>query len=154
MATKEEFIDRLNTALSWELAGLIQYMQHSVMVTGALRESMYEFFHEGSEEARDHAELAGNRIAALGAIPTVEPARIRQATDVEGMLEAALALEVDALAAWEDALAASDAVAPGYQFWLEEQIAEEQEHVDDLRKMTNKVSFADSDVAGGDQKSG
>jgi bacterioferritin (cytochrome b1) len=154
MATKEEFIETLNTALSWELAGIIQYMQHSVMVTGPLREPMFEFFHEGSEEARDHAELAGNRIAALGAIPTVEPARIRQATDVEGMLEAALALEEDALAAWEDALAASDAVAPGYQFWLEEQIAEEQEHVDDLRKMTRKVSYADSDVADGQQKSG
>ncbi|QDG50336.1 ferritin [Persicimonas caeni] len=154
MATKEEFIDRLNDALSWELAGIIQYMQHSVMVTGPLRESLADFFSDGSEEARDHAEDAGKRIAALGAVPTVEPAKIRQATDVEGMLEAALALEEDALAAWEDALEASDAVAPGYGFWIEEQIAEEQEHVDELRKMTNKVSFSDADVSGGAENAG
>ncbi len=154
MSTKEEFIDRLNNALSWELAGIIQYMQHSVMVTGPLRESLSEFFHEGSEEARDHAELVGNRIAALGGVPSVEPAKIRQATDVDGMLEAALALEVDALAAWEAAHAAADAVAPGYLFWIEEHVAEEQEHVDELRKMTKAVSFADQDISGGQSQSG
>ncbi len=151
MANKEEFIDRLNDALSWELAGIIQYMQHSVMVTGPLRESYSDFFHEGSEEARDHAEDAGNRIAALGGVPTVEPAKIRQAANLDGMIEAALALEEDALAAWEAALEASDAVAPGYRFWIEEQIAEEQEHVDELRKMAKKVSFADADVGGESQ---
>ena len=154
MATKEEFIDRLNDALSWELAGIIQYMQHSVMVTGPLRESLAGFFHEGSEEARDHAEAVGERIASLGAVPTVEPAKIRQATDVDGMLEAALALEEDALAAWEAAHAAADAVAPGYLFWIEEHIAEEQDHVDGLRRMTKKVSFADADVSGGQSQSG
>lgn len=154
MATKEEFIARLNDALAWELAGIIQYMQHSVMVTGPMREVHAGFFNEGSEEARDHAEAAGNRIAALGGVPTVEPAKIRQAANLEGMLEAALALEEDALAAWEAALAACDSVAPGYGFWIEEQIAEEQEHVDELRKMTRKVSFADSDVGGGASQSG
>lgn len=153
-ATKEDFIERLNTALSWELAGVIQYMQHSVMVTGPLRESLKEFFSEGSEEARDHAEIVGNRIAALGGIPSVEPAQIRQATTVEGMLEAALALEKDALTAWENAHAAADAVAPGYLFWIEEHIAEEQEHVDELRKMTNEVSYSDQDVSGGSEETG
>ncbi len=151
MATKEEFIDALNEALSWELAGIIQYMQHAVMVTGPLRESLMEFFHDGSEEARDHAEAVGERIAALGGIPSVEPARIRQAADVDGMLEAALALEQDALATWEAAHALSDAVAPGYKFWLEEHIAEEQEHVDGLRKMTRQVTFSQSDLSGARQ---
>lgn len=154
MSTKEEFIDRLNDALSWELAGIIQYMQHGVMVTGPLRETLSEFFHEGSEEARDHAELVGERIAALGGVPTVEPAKIRQVADAEGMLEAALALEEDALEAWERAHAAADAVAPGYLFWIEEHIAEEQEHVDGLRKMTEKVSYADADLSGGASQSG
>lgn len=154
MATKEQFIDRLNDALSWELAGIIQYMQHSVMITGPLRESLMEFFHDGSEEARDHAEAVGERIAALGGVPSVEPARIRQAADVDGMLEAALALEEDALAAWEAAWEAADAVAPGYKFWIEEHIAEEQDHVDGLRKMTKKVSFSQDDLSGGARQSG
>jgi bacterioferritin len=152
---KEEFIDRLNDALSWELAGIIQYMQHGVMMTGPLRETLADFFQDGSKEARDHAEIVGDRIAALGGVPTVEPARIRQAATPEAMLEAALALEEDALKAWEAAHAAGDGVvAPGYVYWLEEHIAEEQEHVDGLRKMTNKVSFSAADVSGGAKKSG
>lgn len=153
-ATKEEFIKRLNTALSWELAGVIQYMQHGVMLTGPLRESLNGFFQEGSKEARDHAEIVGDRIAALGGVPSVEPARIRQAATPEAMLEAALALEEDALAAWTAARDAADAVAPGYLYWLEEHIAEEQEHVDGLRKMTGKVSFSAADVKGEARKSG
>lgn len=151
--TKEEFIARLNDALSWELAGVIQYMQHGVMMTGPMRETLAKFFREGSKEARDHAEILGERIAALGGVPSVEPARIRQAATPEAMLEAALALEEDALAAWTAAHAVADAVAPGYLFWIEEHIAEEQEHVDGLRKMTNKVSFSVADGADSAKKS-
>lgn len=153
-ANKEEFISRLNTALSWELAGVIQYMQHGVMLTGPLRETLDEFFQDGSREARDHAEIVGNRIAALGGVPSVEPARIRQAATPEAMLEAALALEEDALEAWQACRDAADAVAPGYLYWLEEHIAEEQDHVDGLRKMTGKVSFSAADMKGDAKKSG
>lgn len=140
---KDEFIERLNKAMAWELAGCIQYMQHAVLVTGPHREALRGFFHEGSEEARDHAEVVAERIAALGGVPTVEPEKVRQATDVQGMLEAALALEEDALAAWEHAYEiAEEGSNLGTVFWIEEHIAEEQEHVDGLRKMTGKVSYA------------
>ncbi|MGM0556392.1 MAG: ferritin-like domain-containing protein [Myxococcota bacterium] len=153
-ADMDEFLDRLNNAMAWELAGVIQYMQHGVMVTGPHREYLTEFFHEGSEEARDHAELVGNKVAALGGIPTVEPQKIRQAGDPQGMLEAALALEEDALAAWEHAYEVADVSNQGTVFWIEEHIAEEQEHVDELRKMTKKVSFADAEFGGGAKQSG
>lgn len=153
-ATKEEFIKRLNTALSWELAGVIQYMQHGVMMTGPLREHLNDFFQDGSKEARDHAEILGDRIAALGGVPSVEPARIRQAATPEAMLEAALALEEDALAAWTAAQEVAGVAAPGYLYWIEDHISEEQEHVDGLRKMTGKVSFSAADVKGDARKSG
>jgi bacterioferritin len=151
MSTKKQFIDSLNEVLSWELAGIVQYLQHSVMVTGSQRVPYAEWFQDGSEEAHDHAEAVANRITALGGIPTVEPARIRQAADLEGMLEAALELEQNALAAWERAHdAATEADVPrGYVFWLEEHVAEEQEHVDDLRKMTKDVSFSSSQLPAG-----
>ena len=153
MADKKEFIARLNKALSWELAGVIQYMQHGVMMTGPMRETLAEFFQDGSKEARDHAQILGERIAALGGVPSVEPAQIRQAATPEAMLEAALALEEDALQAWEDALDAADVAPRGYAFWIEEHVAEEQEHVDGLRKMTGKVSFSAASVSAGAKKS-
>jgi bacterioferritin len=153
-ADMEDFLERLNDAMAWELAGVIQYMQHGVMVTGPEREYLKEFFHEGSEEARDHAELVADKISALGGVPTVEPQKIRQAGDTQGMLEAALALEEDALAAWEHAYEVADVSNQGTVFWIEEHIAEEQEHVDELRKMTQKISFADAEFGGAAKQSG
>lgn len=154
MASKEELIKRLNEAMSWELAATIQYLQHAVMLTGKDRMMFHEFFHEGSEEARDHAEKVAEKITALGGVPTVEPARIRQAAETDGMLEAALALEEDALKAWERCHEIASVANPGTVFWIEEHIAEEQEHVDTLRKMTQKVRFAAEDIQVGARKSG
>ena len=154
MSSKQELIDRLNDALAWELAGIIQYMQAAVMATGEGREIYYDFFHESSEEAHEHAELVGDKIAALGGVPTVEPATIRQAADVEGMLENALLLERDALEAWEAAHAVADAANPGTVFWIEEHIAEEQEHVDHLEKVTGKINFSSSDIDQATDQSG
>ena len=146
MSSKQELIDRLNDAMAWELAGVIQYMQAAVMVTGSAREIYREFFHESSEEAHEHAELVGDKISALGGVPTVEPAIIRQAANIDEMLEAALQLEIDALEAWEAAHAVADAANPGTVFWIEEHVAEEQEHVDHLRKLTEDVKFTSSDI--------
>ena len=139
MSELQQFIDRLNTVLSWELAGTIQYLHHATMLTGPWRESMGEFFHDGSKEARDHAEAVANKIVSLGGVPTVEPATVRPAVGLEAMLEAALKLEEDALAAWTHAYEASSAANLGTGFWMEEFIAHEQEHVDHLRKLTQKI---------------
>lgn len=139
MSDLKQFIDRLNTVLSWELAGVIQYLHHSTMITGPWRQSMQGFFHEGSEEAREHAEAVANKIVSLGGVPTVEPATIRPASTLEGMLDAALQLEKDALAAWLHAHEIAESSNPGTVFWMEEFIAHEQEHVDNLLKLTKDV---------------
>ncbi len=45
-----ELIDGLNRALGLELAGVIQYLQHSFLVTGQEREVFRSFFRELSGE--------------------------------------------------------------------------------------------------------
>lgn len=142
----DELIDRLNEALSWELAGIIQYINHATMVSGAERSHLEEWFEDGSEEALEHAEIVGDKIAALGGTPTVEPAKIRQATDTQGMLEAALALEEDAMEAFERALEVADAANPGTKFWLEDHISEEQEHIDELKLLTDQIEHGAGDA--------
>jgi len=157
MPTLDDFLEQMNEALAWELAGIIQYNQHSVMLTGPEMIPYKDFFHEVSEEARDHAEKAGDKIVAFDGVPTVEPERIRQATDLGGMLEAALALELDALEAWSEALAIArecDDVNEGTEYWLEDHVSEEQEHVDEMRRLTNEVSFSADDVQGGSAHTG
>ncbi|KIG18608.1 bacterioferritin [Enhygromyxa salina] len=141
-ADMEEFLDRLDNAMAWELAGALQYMQHAVLVTGIHRDYLRHFFHESSELARDHAEHTGDKIAAFGRVPGMTPQKIRQETEPAAMLTAALALEMDMLAAWERVHEVAGVSNKGTLFWVEQQIAEEQAHVDELRKMTQQVKFA------------
>ncbi len=135
---RAELIENLNKALSLELAGIIQYSQHSYLVTGIEREVYKEFFREQADEAKDHALFLGDKVVALGGVPTVEPAMIRQSTDLLEMLKLDLELEREALAiymvAWDSC---GDEDLPT-RFWLEGQIAEEQLHVEELEKLTSE----------------
>lgn len=140
--SKQDVIDRLNTILSWELAGTIQYLHYSVLVTGPLRPVYQDFFKDGSKEARGHAEMVGEKIVALGGVPTAEPATILPAADLDTMLRNTLSLEKAALAAWESAWEIGEAANLGTKLWMEEMIAEEQMHVDEVSKILGVTGAA------------
>jgi bacterioferritin len=135
---RTELIENLNQALSIELAGVIQYSQHSYLVTGTDREVFKKFFREQAEEAQDHAEILGDKIVALGGIPTVEPGMIRQSTDLKEMLKQDLELEREGIAVYMAAWASCDDDDLPQKFWLEGQIADEQMHVEELEKLTSE----------------
>lgn len=135
---REELVENLNKALSLELAGVIQYSQHSFLVTGTDREVFKDFFRDQAEEAQDHAEMLGDKIVALGGVPTVEPAMIRQSVDLKEMLKQDLELEREAIAAYMAAWSACDENDLPQKFWLEGQIADEQMHIEELEKLTSE----------------
>lgn len=135
---REELIENLNQALSLELAGVIQYSQHSYLVTGVEREIYKEFFRDQAGEAKDHAEFLGDKIVALGGIPTVEPAMIRQSIDLKEMLKQDLELEREAMSAYMNAWRSCGEEDLPTKFWLEGQIAEEQTHIEELEKLTSE----------------
>ena len=135
---RAELVENLNHALSLELAGTIQYSQHSYLITGVWREVYKEFFRDQAEEAQAHAETLGDKIVALGGVPTVEPAMIRQSTDLEEMLKQDLELEREAMAAYMAAWASCGEEDLPQKFWLEERISEEQLHVEELEKLTSE----------------
>lgn len=135
---RAELIDNLNKALSLELSGVIQYTQHSFLVTGKDRIVFSEFFRDQAEEAQKHANILGDKIVALGGIPTVEPGMIRQSVDLDEMLKQDLELEREALAAYMTAWKSCDDNDLPQKFWLEGQISDEQMHVEELEKITNE----------------
>jgi len=136
---RTKLIENLNKALSLELSGVIQYTQHSFLVTGIEREVYREFFRALAREAHDHVEIWGDKLVALGGIPTVEPAMIRQSTDLQEMLEQGLELERDAMKAYKAAWSAcNEEEELATKFLLEEQIAEEQKHIEELEKLTSE----------------
>jgi bacterioferritin len=135
---RSELIDNLNKALGWELAGVIQYSQHSYLVTGTDREVFKDWFRDQAEEAQKHAEILGDKIVALGGVPGVEPAMIRQSTELTEMLKQGLELEREAMTAYMAAWAACDDNDLPQKFWLEGQISDEQMHIEELEKLTNE----------------
>lgn len=133
-----ELVENLNKALSYELAGVIQYSQHSYLVTGTDREVFKEWFRDQAEEAQDHAETLGDKIVALGGVPVVEPAVIRQAVELKEMLKQDLELEREAMAVYMAAWASCDDNDVPQKFWLEGQISDEQMHIEELEKLTSE----------------
>ena len=133
-----ELIESLNRVLSLELAGVIQYLQHSFLVTGPEREVFKDFFRDMSGEARDHAATLGDKIVALGGVPTVEPGEIRQSTDLGEMLRQDLELERAAMDAYMAAWRACTDAELATRFLLEERIASEQKHIEEFEKLTSE----------------
>lgn len=135
---RQDLIDNLNRALSYELAAVIQYSQHSYLVTGTEREVYKEFFRDQADEAQKHAGILGDKLVALGGVPTVEPGMIRQSVDLKEMLKQDLKLEREAMAAYLDAWKSCDDDDLPTKFWLEGQIADEEMHIEELEKLTSE----------------
>ena len=135
---RQDLIDNLNKALSLELAAVIQYSQHSFLVSGKDRQIFKEYFREQAKESQEHSYVVGDKIIALGGVPTVEPGMIRQSVSTEEMLKQDLELEREAVAGYMAAWKSCDEGDLPTQFWLEEQIAEEQFHIEELEKLTSE----------------
>jgi bacterioferritin len=128
-----KLMECLNKALSIEYSAVIQYCQHSALVSGSERKLFEDFFNDASVEARGHAKKVSDWIVSLGGVPTIEAAHIQQATDLEEMLRQNLKTEGEALQAYRDAHAAVKGDLP-IKFLLEDQIMTEQQDVWELEK--------------------
>lgn len=140
MDTKK-MIAALNKAISLEHAATLQYQQQSLLISGLWRRVFTDFFGSQSKSSLEHAHKFGQKIVALGGVPSVEVgAPIQQATDLEEMLRHALELERATLRAYLDAhaLAESDIAL---RAMIEGQIESEQHDIDELEMSLGTVKL-------------
>jgi bacterioferritin len=142
-----KMVDALNKSLSLEYAGVIQHYQHGFLLQGPEREFMAGFFRDKSKTTLEsHVKRLGEKIVALGGLPTVEPATIRQAADLKEMLRQALELEREAQAAHHNALKLVDKgdrpEEIALRFMLEELIEDEQRDIDALELLLGSKQTA------------
>src|SRR6516164_4185706 len=135
-------IDKLNEILKWEYAGLVQYTQFSFLVQDIWREVFSKFFRANGEEALKHAHLVGDKIAALGGVPTVERGAVKQSSDLTEMLEFSLEVESLQVKLYTEALDLCGEKEVGLRVVLEDICTEEQEGVDHLEKLLKKRELA------------
>jgi bacterioferritin len=127
-------IELLNGLLQLEYTGLAQYTQHGFLVRGPERVVWGPWFKSEAEECLDHARRLGEKIVALGGMPTVERLPVQQAATLEEMLRLDLDLERRAVAGYQGALEElGDDTA--LRVLLESQVFEETAHVEELERI-------------------
>lgn len=127
-------IEKLNDILRWEWTGVVQYTQLSFIVQGLWREVYSETFREGAAESLGHAHQIGDKIVALGGVPTVERAEVKQSTDLQEMLQISLEFERQAVKLYGEALDLCQDNHP-LRILLEDIILQEQEGFEHLEKL-------------------
>jgi bacterioferritin len=131
---KPKLIDKMNECLRHEWTGVAQYAQAGFVVAGLWREVYSEMFFDSAKESFGHAKLVGEKIVALGGVPTVERNAIKQSHDLNEMLHFSLEFESKAVKCYNEALALA-AGDRALEVFLENILEEEQDGVDKLTRI-------------------
>lgn len=138
-----KIIEKLNECLRHEWTGVAQYAQAGFLVSGLWREVYSGMFFGSAEESFGHAKLVGEKIAALGGVPTIERNAVKQSNDLEEMLAFSFDFESAAVRLYTEALALSEDDR-SLTVFLEDILKEEQEGVDHLTRIIRDQAGAGS----------
>ncbi len=130
----KELLDGLNEDFNREVHAMLSYLQKSFLVFGLNRHGVIEFFRREATESMGHAIRIGEKITALGGVPTVETQSISgRPKSIRQLLKESREIEVAALSGYQARLKqAGDDVA--LRTMLEQLVAEEQEHLEEVDK--------------------
>ena len=127
-------IDKLNDILRHEWTGVAQYAQAGFVIQGLWRPTYSKLFFESAEESFGHAKRVGDKIVAMGGVPTVERNPVKQSHDLTEMLEHALAFEQGAVDLYTEALSLAEGDR-ALVVLLEDILLEEQDGVDEVTQL-------------------
>jgi bacterioferritin len=132
--SQAKVIDKLNEILRHEWTGVAQYAQAGFLVSGMWREVYSDMFFDSAKESFKHAQTIGDKIVALGGVPSVERNPVQQSGDLEEMLKVGLEFETKAVQLYNEALALAEGDR-ALVVLLEDILLEEQEGVDHITKL-------------------
>jgi len=132
-------VDALNADLADELAAIVQYMWHHVMVTGKESPEISEIFEQLSKEEMHHSELLAERLDYYGAAPTTIPTAIKVGGKLTKMIEDDLAGEDHAIATYKQHIKLADELGdPVTRLMLEQILSDEEDHAHTWRTILEK----------------
>jgi len=138
-------IEKLNEALRHEWTGVAQYSQAGFLVSGMWREVYAEKFFGDAKESFGHAKDVGEKIVALGGVPTVERGQVKQTDQLEELLRNALEFEQKAVQLYTEAIGIAEGIGDrALVIFLENILEDEQEGVDEYAKILREPGAATS----------
>jgi bacterioferritin len=135
----QQLIELLNRDLALEYTAIVQYVQHSGVLTGAEYGDIIKEIKIHAAEELQHALTLADHIDYLGGVPTVEvpPAKVSQ--DNREMLQQDLEGEEDAVARYKQRIMQAEELKElALSQKLREILAMEQEHAMDLTNALGK----------------
>ncbi len=149
---KDQVIKMLNDALATEIVCVLRYRFHYYMASGIHSEAASAEFLEHSNEEQRHADMLAGRIRQLGGKPEMNPALVAgmshseyvEGNSLEDMLREDLVAERIAIQTYREMVQFFGDKDPTTRRMIEEILAVEEEHADDIADLLFAAGNADS----------
>jgi len=146
-ADRETVIKLLNEALATEIVCVLRYRRHYFMASGINAESVAAEFLQHANEEQGHADQIAQRIVQLQGEPDFNPdglltrshAEYIEGTTLIDMIKEDLVAERIAIDSYREMITYFGNQDPTSRRMMEEILAVEEEHADDLVNMLQKM---------------
>jgi bacterioferritin len=147
-ADREKVIEVLNEVLATETVCTLRYRNHYFMARGIHASGVESEFLEHARQEQEHADRVAKRITELGGRPNLDPeglatrshARYGDGESLEDMIKEDLVAERIAIATYSEIVRWLGSDDPTTRRMMEEILATEEEHADDMAKLLSRVS--------------
>jgi len=137
----------LNEALATELVCVMRYKNHYYMTRGIRGQLVAEELLTHAHEEQVHADMIAERIAQLGGVPNFNPAELtlqshteyREVVGLRPMMMEDLVAERIAIQSYTEIIRWIGHGDPTTRRMLEEILAKEEEHADDLAQLLDEM---------------
>ena len=149
-ADLETVLRVLNEALATEIVCVLRYKRHHFMAKGLSAESVADEFTEHAKEEQEHADRIAQRISELGGAPNFNPEGLASRSHseyVEGntltdMIKEDLVAERIAIESYGEIIRYLGDKDPTTRRMMEEILAKEEEHAEDMLSLIDRVGKA------------
>jgi bacterioferritin len=139
-ADRTTVLKLLNDSLATEIVCVLRYRRHHFMAKGIASKSIADEFLVHSNEEQGHADLIAGRIVQLGGEPNFAPGGLQtrshaeyvEGTSLVDMIKEDLVAERIAIDSYREMIAYLGDKDPTTRRMLEEILAMEEEHADDM----------------------
>jgi len=147
-ADLETVVRLLNEALATEIVCVLRYKRHYYMASGIHAQAVADEFLEHAGEEQEHADMIAQRITQLGGEPNFDPQGLRMRSHseyVEGttlldMIREDLVAERIAIESYGEIVRYLGTKDPTTRRLMEQILAKEEEHAEDLRTLNATLS--------------
>ena len=147
-ADREVVLRLLNEALATELVCTLRYLRHYFTADGVHAESIKQEFLAHAQEEEQHAHQLARRIVQLDGKPNFDPhgladrshAEYAECTSLDDMIRENLVAERIAIESYKEMIAYLRQNDPTTRRMLEEILAKEEEHAEDLSSLLQGIA--------------